>query len=347
MRQTATENPGLPHVSLPALPRGFMRASPDARRPSPTKWRGRVAAVALAFCAALAAFPVAARGAAQAPPVPLLWKVSDADNAVYLLGSFHLLKPGDYPLAAEVDAAFEDAEALLFELSPQEMDAPELQAGMLQKALRPGGTLADDLDPDTWRRLQEYAQRRGLPLAALSPYKAWFVALQISVAEMTGQGLDPRLGLDRHFMDAAAAAGKPAAGLERASEQIAMLDGMDAAEQLQLLKESLDQAEGGADQTARLHAAWRAGRADELWNEMALEMRRNYPRLYRRINVERNDAWLPRIESRLRQPGTDDTLVVVGALHLLGSDGVVEKLRAKGYRVERLCAACKAATAQP
>jgi hypothetical protein len=34
---------------------------------------------------------------AHEPPLPLLWKVSDADNAVYLLGSFHLLKDDDYP----------------------------------------------------------------------------------------------------------------------------------------------------------------------------------------------------------------------------------------------------------
>jgi uncharacterized protein YbaP (TraB family) len=34
---------------------------------------------------------------------------------------------------------------------------------------------------------------------------------------------------------------------------------------------------------------------------------------------------------------------VVGALHLLGSDGVVEKLRAAGYAVERICKACKQA----
>jgi len=33
---------------------------------------------------------------------------------------------------------------------------------------------------------------------------------------------------------------------------------------------------------------------------------------------------------------------VVGTLHLLGSDGVVEKLKAKGYKVERVCSACKA-----
>ena len=44
----------------------------------------------------------------------------------------------------------------------------------------------------------------------------------------------------------------------------------------------------------------------------------------------------------VRAAGHDDTLVVVGTLHLLGSDGVVEKLRAKGYTVERICAACTA-----
>lgn len=325
----------------PSVPEHCRRAANALR----TRVRGRSAALALAsVLAALAAFPLPARAPADgpAPPVPLLWKVSDADNAVYLLGSFHLLTPDDYPLAPEVDAAFDDAESLLFELAPQEVESPALQAGMLQRAMRTGGTLAEELGPDTWRRLQDYATRRGVPLEGLTPYKPWFVALHVSVAEMTRQGLDPQLGLDRHFMVAAAVAGKPAAGLERASQQIAMLDGMDRAEQLQLLRESLDQAEEGAEQTARLHAAWRAGRAEELWSEMALDMRRNYPRLYRRINVERNDAWVPQIERRLRQPGTDDTLVIVGALHLLGADGVVEKLRAKGYRVERICSACEA-----
>jgi uncharacterized protein YbaP (TraB family) len=73
---------------------------------------------------------------------------------------------------------------------------------------------------------------------------------------------------------------------------------------------------------------------------MGVDMKKEYPRLYQRINVARNDTWVPKIERRLTAPGTDDTLVVVGALHLLGPDGVVEKLRAKGYRVERVCSAC-------
>lgn len=75
--------------------------------------KGRLAALALAL-AALA--PASAADPATRAPVPLLWKVSDADNAVYLLGSFHLLREADYPLAADVYAALEDAETVLFEI---------------------------------------------------------------------------------------------------------------------------------------------------------------------------------------------------------------------------------------
>ena len=86
---------------------------------------------------------------------------------------------------------------------------------------------------------------------------------------------------------------------------------------------------------------WRRGDADTLWATMAVAMREQFPKLYYRINVARNDAWVERLEGKLQRPGTDDTLVVVGALHLLGEDGVVEKLRARGYEVERICSACR------
>src|SRR5690606_17061724 len=51
--------------------------------------------------AALVAFTGAFPAVAREAPVPLLWKVSDDDNALYLLGSFHLLKPEDYPLSRD------------------------------------------------------------------------------------------------------------------------------------------------------------------------------------------------------------------------------------------------------
>ncbi|WP_245622602.1 TraB/GumN family protein [Pseudoxanthomonas dokdonensis] len=279
--------------------------------------------------------------ARQTPPVPLLWKVSDDDNAVYLLGSFHLLRPDDYPLSADVDAAYADAESLMFELSPDEMQSADLSSRMTRAAIRTdGNVLREDLDEATWQKLDDYASRNGLPLVNLSTFEPWFVALTISLIEMGKQGLDPGLGLDNHFMQAAAADGKPTVGLEQAQEQIDLLDGMDKQEQIQFVREVLDEADAGAAETEKLHAAWRAGDAATLGNEMAAEMKREYPRLYQRINVERNDKWVPRIEQQLSRPGSDDTLVVVGALHLLGADGVVQKLKAEGYRVERICSAC-------
>ncbi|UNK57697.1 TraB/GumN family protein [Pseudoxanthomonas daejeonensis] len=289
---------------------------------------------------ALVVLAAATLPAQAEPPVPLLWKVSDADNAIYLLGSFHLLTPADYPLAADVDAAYADAEALVFELSPEEVASPALPAQMARAAMRTRpGTLQDDLGPGQWARLEAYAKANNLPLQQLAAFEPWFIGLTVSLMEMGKMGLDPALGLDRHFMDAAASARKPTAGLERADEQIAVLAGMSLPEQKQMLAEALQQAEEGPEKYRDLHQAWRAGDAERMWKEMAAEMKRDYPALYRRINVERNDAWLPRLEQRLAQKD-DDTLVVVGALHLLGEDGVVEKLRAKGYKVERICSAC-------
>ena len=286
---------------------------------------------------AAAAVPSAARAE---PPVPLLWKVSDADNSVYLLGSFHLLGEDDYPLSKDVDAAFADAEALMFELSPEEANSPALPLQMAQAARRTRpGSLQQDLGPGLWADLEGYAAANALPLAQLAAFEPWFVGLTVGLIEMGKQGLDPALGLDRHFMDAAARTGKPANGLELASEQIGVLAGMTLDEQRQMLAEALQEASQGPTKTRELHEAWRAGDLERLRDGMAAEMKRDYPALYRRINVARNDAWLPRIEQRLARKG-DDTLVVVGALHLLGEDGVVEKLRAKGYKVERICSAC-------
>lgn len=307
----------------------------------------RIALTALLLVAPLWVAPsVAAKDAPAATPrqapVPLLWKVTGSEGReLYLLGSFHLLKADDYPLSADVEQAFKVAQRLLFELSPEEMNSPALPALMLQAAVRTDGRqLKDELDADTWNRLGAYASANAIPLDRLAGMKPWFVGLSISLAQMARQGLDAQAGLDRYLMGRANAAGKPASGLETGASQIAMLDAMDSLEQRQLLREALEQVDKGDAESARMHEAWRRGDDVLLWKDMAQQMRRSYPQLYQRINVDRNNAWLPQLEQRLKD-GEGTTLAVVGALHLLGNDGVVEKLRARGYAVERICSACQ------
>lgn len=285
----------------------------------------------------------------SSPPTPLLWKVSDADNSVYLLGSFHLLKADDYPLSKDVDSALADAKSVMFEIPPADIASPTLAVQMGQAALRKDGSQLDsELGPALSRKLGIWLaandatlQKTGIPPQMLQLFEPWFVGLTISIVEMTDRGLDPKLGLDLHLAKQAKAEGKSTAGLETGTQQIAFLDSMDHDEQLQFLDEALGESSQGRKELDKLHDAWRAGDAATLWSGMAVDMKRHYPKLYQHLNVERNDAWLPKIEQRLKAPGHDDTLVVVGALHLLGSDGVVEKLRAKGYKVERICSLCR------
>ena len=292
----------------------------------------------LAWIACLLTLTIAAGCARAEPPRPLLWKVSDADNSVYLLGSFHLLRPGDYPLAASTNLAFEDAESVVFELSPAEMNDPALGQMMGAAARREDGKrLQDTVSADTWVRLEAWSARRGVPLENLQGLDAWFVGLTISQMEMQTLGLDPKLGLDRHFAQRATDAGKDTEGLETGAQQIALFDGMDADLQQQSLEDVLLDAEKMEENINRLHDLWRRGDVAGMEAETNQRMRDEYPELYARINRDRNLAWLPVLKQRLDGGGKDeDVLVVVGALHLLGDDGLVHLMREAGYTVERL-----------
>jgi len=294
-----------------------------------------------------AAFPVVS--ATQSPPVPLLWKVSDKDNSVYLLGSFHMLRANDYPLSPDVDAALADAETVVFELPPAEILSADLGTQMLAAAVRTDGTTLDsELPPGLARRLRAWTEQHatslrnagGATYESMQMLEPWFVALLITIVEAHDEGFDSKLGLDAHLAAAAEDAGKRTAGLESGAQQLAMLDGMTRAQQIQMLEEALTEDAKGKEGFDSLHGMWRRGDVAALWDEMGTKMRREYPDLYKRINTERNDTWVPKLVARLQAPGTDDTLVVVGSLHLLGNDGVVEKLKKQGYKVERICSAC-------
>ena len=270
-------------------------------------------------------------------PKPLLWKVSDTDNSLYLLGSFHMLKADDYPLAKSTDVAFDDAEQLYFELSPEEMNNPALGQKMAQAAMLPHGkNLQQSVSAETWKKFEAYAAKNNLPVANFQGFEPWFVGLILSVTEMQKIGLDAALGLDKHFMDRAAKSGKPGKGLETGDSQIAIFDSMSSLQQEQFLLDALGDSAEIKAKMDELYATWRKADDKTLFDKMAMEMRKDYPELYQSINPDRNKAWLPKLEALLKANKSDDILVVVGALHLVGDDGVVKLLKDKGYKIERM-----------
>jgi uncharacterized protein YbaP (TraB family) len=292
--------------------------------------------------------PVAPATVAKAPPVPLLWKVSDGDNAVYLLGSFHLLKADDYPLSGDIDTAFDDVDKVVFEVPPEQMTDPATQ----QKVLAAAGfgddrKLSQVLPADLREKLSRIMAMSGASMATVDGYEPWYVNLSLLMGVSQSMGFSPDKGLDQYLMQQAGATNKPTGGLETMDLQLQVLDSSPMPEQIASLREFLDRPQDMPAMLTDLHQAWRDGdvaRLDKLSRE---EMREKTPQTYRMVNVERNDAWVPLIRKMLDGVKKGDTMVVVGALHLLGEDGVIEKLRSKGYRIERVCTACAGAASPP
>ena len=283
--------------------------------------------------------PSASSQAPAARWLPMLWEVQGQEQArLLLLGSIHLLQEADYPLPAEVQQAYARADRVVFELAPEQMLSPQLAQAMLRSGVRRSGRLQDDLAPAQWQRLQRWAQQRDMPVERLQMLKPWFAALTISLQEMARAGMQAELGLDRHLMERGKVDGKSMLGLEDGLAQIALFDAMGSQEQTQMLAEALDEADSSGARFQQLLASWRAGQPAAFWAQAGQPLKTTYPALYQAINVQRNQAWLEQLPQWLSQ-GHGTTLVVVGALHLVGTDGLVEQLQAKGYKVQRLCGA--------
>jgi uncharacterized protein YbaP (TraB family) len=299
-------------------------------------------ALPLACAGAPAANAAPATAAAKVPPKPLLWKVSDKDNSIYLLGSFHLLKADDYPLSSDVDSAFDKAGKVVFEVPPAQLTDPALAQKLQQLAgYGDGRTLSQVLPPAVREKMTQVLGKQHVD--ELDPVEPWYINLSLMIGVSMRMGFSPEQGLDMYLARRAAAAGKPVAGLETAEQQLAILDATPMDEQVRGLQDYFANPEELPKLLNESHAAWRDGDARRLGNLVIDEMRKETPTSYRVLNTERNDAWVPQLRKLLDDASKGDILVVVGAMHLLGQDGVVEKLRAKGYKVERICTACSKA----
>ncbi len=310
-----------------------------------------ILAAAIALSGPLSSAPVepataAAPAVAKPPPVPLLWKVSDADNAIYVLGSFHLLRASDYPLSTDVDRAFAAADKVMFEVPPEEMFDPGVSQRFLDIArYGDGRRLSQELPADLREKLNRVLAKNGRSLSQFDLLEPWFVNLSLVLGVSQSLGFSPQLGLDQYLMRQAAEAGKPTGGLETMERQLQLMDASPVDEQIDGLREFLEQPEKVPGMLEDMHAAWRNGDLATLDRDVRQEMQDKQPQSYRQINIERNQAWLPQLRKLLDDSRKGDVLVVVGALHLLGQDGLIEHLRAQGYRIERVCSACAAGTA--
>ncbi|MES1256647.1 MAG: TraB/GumN family protein [Acidobacteriota bacterium] len=279
----------------------------------------------------------AARAAEQ--PRNFIWKVARpgggaTSGAVYVVGSIHLLTSDYYPLSPALDAAFKDSDLLVEEADLGELTAPESQMKLLTRGMLPAGQSVETVvSPATYALVAQRAAALGLPVEPLRRFKPWMLALTLVELEWQRAGFDASLGLDRHFYDRAKADGRPVRGLETVDFQLSLFDDMTPAQQDMMLAGSLKNVDAERANLLSLTTAWKAGDARTV-ERLVLEDVSDNPTMYRRLLIDRNRSWLPAIEALFARAG--HAFVVVGAAHLVGPDGLIALLHAKGYAVTQL-----------
>jgi uncharacterized protein len=276
--------------------------------------------------------PAAAQQAdASAPGRHSLWKMTGPSNTVYLLGSIHLLKKDNYPLPAQIEAAFSNAQLVVFETDFAKMDEPKAQQELLTRAQLPAGqTLRQQLSAATYARFNKQVQAAGLSDEMFARLKPSVAAIMLEVLVLQNLGFTPGYGVDQHFFKAARQQSKTIVPLESVETQIALVTDFSPAEGEMIMKTSLADMDQAKQSFGEVLQAWQSGDAVRL-EKLLQRARGEAPAIFQRLVTDRNQRWVPKIESLLG--GEKNAIIIVGAGHLVGSDGLIALLSKKGHKM--------------
>ncbi len=287
----------------------------------------------------LACFTVAAlaQSSVYKPGSPLLmWKVSSKTNSAYVLGSIHLGDKSLYPLPSVIENAFAAASVLIVEVDMNKVDKLQLQQLMLASGSYPAGDdLFKHITPETRAKLNAFLSGYGLPAEAFARFRPWMVGLNMMMMPMLKSGLNANQGIDMYFMNKAG--NKRVEQLEDAEWQIKLLADLPESESDTSLSRFIDQAKVANETAAKMEKLWSQGAADKIGDLLAslsAGESKEEKAFDRRLLEDRNPHMADRLEKCL-QTTSESCFMVVGSAHVIGNEGIVKLLQARGYKVQQ------------
>ncbi|HEU5258472.1 MAG TPA: TraB/GumN family protein [Vicinamibacterales bacterium] len=285
------------------------------------------------FTAVLLALVLAGGAAAQTRGHSFLWKVQSGANVMYLAGSVHALTADAYPLNPVYQRAFDASSVLVEEIDLAEADPLAGGLGLLAKGMYTDGrTFSSAVSRETAALVAEKLKGTPLALELIQPMKPWMVTLMLEALGAQSAGLDPELGLDKHFYNLATDGRKQVIGLETVQYQIDRFDKMPDAMQEQLLRSELAEMETEKTSLRTLLTAWQSGDAAAIEKMLLMSFTDN-PAAYNSLITERNRNWMPQLDACLKR--STPCFVIVGAAHVVGPQGLLALLRQRGYQIEQ------------
>ena len=282
--------------------------------------------------------PAAAQGEAAASH-GFLWEATRGAERVWLLGAIHVGRPAAAATYRADRPGLRDAQVFAFEANV--FDARASLAATQRRAMYPEGAPGLDayVDADLLVRVERLLAGSAGGLSACCRMKPWMLANTLVVLESMRAGLNPADGSEAQLYRLALATGRPVVEIESVDEQLRLFDEAPLPVQLDYLRHTVEAIEDGSSRAdiERLVGAWERSDAAVLQRQLEQMMRSD--RAAQRFVAERIIRGRhPKMVAAIERFAASGRLhlVVVGALHYFGPDGLLQMLRDRGYSVTRL-----------
>lgn len=267
----------------------------------------------------------------QAADRGYLWRIGRGGRDSYLYGSLHAGRPEWLALGPKVAAALHRTGALALEINVVD---PAVVTGLQAVMEGPARTLPAGL----MQSLRAAWRAECLPEADLARGPAELHVTQVAVAQAQRQGLFALYGAESVLLMHSLRAQRPVLGLETLDTQLAALVARSDAEAAVMVADGLAELQRpqAAAALERLALAWERNDLAELeaytqWCDCV-----NTPserEAFSRLGEGRNPGMADAIE---RLHADVSVFAAVGALHLIGPQGLPALLRARGFTVTRV-----------
>jgi len=263
-----------------------------------------------------------------------VWKISKGNNYFYLGGTIHLLSANDHPLPIEFEAAYLDANKIVFETDLLETQTQRFQTKMMAAmTYSDQRTLKGELSPEVYQKLESFMSTREIPISPYSKFKPWAIALVMTMSEYQRLGMKQEFGVDRFYNNRAIADNKKVVGLETADEQLSFISSMQRVDPDITIEYTLSDLEGLPEFITLMKKSWRSGDVNAFENsEYVVRMKTEFPEVYNTLLVKRNNNWMDKLPSFIEDSSRE--FVLVGAMHLNGKEGLLNQLELEGFEVK-------------
>jgi uncharacterized protein YbaP (TraB family) len=290
---------------------------------------------AIAAVAALLSVSISAIGSA-AFAAPAMWRVSGPAGDIYLFGTLHALDPHDRWRTPAYDAAYDKAKIVWFEADLGGADPVSMSLLLNRYGVDPAKGLSEKLAPADLAALKAQAD-----LSRIDHLRPWAAAMMLSMQPVLAGGAAVAAGADAQVTRQARAGGKQIRTFETLEDQARMFAGLPEPAEVAYLSGVIhDRARPTrrislTPSAGSLESEWLAGDLARLGPALVRDLDRDNPSLYDALLKKRNLAWADALTRELAV-ATGPELVNVGALHMVGEDGLPALLEARGFRVERV-----------